>query len=227
MYLTAAFLKRVYVLGFLLSLLLIVCDLIAFFVVPNTFFSKIFIATKEQTPLTWLSSVSFLFLALAALATEQVTRKFSWGLLALIFFFFSIDDAVYLHERIAGYFREHIVLLQDFPSYIWAVLYMPLLLFSLGTLLLLLWRKADPVLRFSVMGVFVLLALAATLDFTDGVVQRDSELALCATKECHRVVLHLMRLVEEALEVWAIGGLGYLVLFEYCLLTEPKKQSAL
>lgn len=223
MYFTVAFLKRVYIRGLLFSLLLIVCDLIAFFVVPDTFFSKIFIATKEQTPLTWLSSVSFLFLALAALATEQATRKLSWGLLALIFFFFSVDDAVYLHERIAGYFRDHIIALQDFPSYIWTVLYMPLLLFSLGTLLLLLWRKADSVLRFSVMGVFVLLALAATLDFTDGVVQRDSELALCATKECHRVVLHLMRLVEESLEVWAIGGLGYLVLFEYCLLKESKK----
>lgn len=225
MYFTVAFLKRTYVLGLLFSLLLIVCDLIAFFIVPDTFFSKIFIATKEQTPLTWLSSVTFLFLALAALATEQATRKIFWGLLALIFFFFSIDDAVYLHERIAGYFRDHIVLLQDFPSYIWTVLYMPLLLFSLGTLLLLLWRKADPVLRFSVMGVFVLLAFAALLDFTDGLVQRDSDLVLCATKECHRVMLHLMRLVEEAFEVWAIGGLGYLVLFEYCLLDVQKKES--
>lgn len=169
------------------------------------------------------SHFSFLLWLLLQLSRQR--EKFFWGLLALIFFFFSIDDAVYLHERIAGYFRDHIVLLQDFPSYIWTVLYMPLLLFSLGTLLLLLWRKADPVLRFSVMGVFVLLAFAALLDFTDGLVQRDSDLVLCATKECHRVMLHLMRLVEEAFEVWAIGGLGYLVLFEYCLLDVQKKES--
>lgn len=38
MYFTVAFLKRTYVLGLLFSLLLIVCDLIAFFIVPDTFF---------------------------------------------------------------------------------------------------------------------------------------------------------------------------------------------
>lgn len=222
MYFTESFLKKVYILGMVLSLALLLCDLVAFFVVPNTFFSKIFIATKEQAPLTWLSSVSFLFLALAALATQHATKKVYWGLLSLIFFFFSIDDAVYLHERIAGYFRDHIVLLQDFPSYIWAILYLPLLLFSLGTLLILLWNKADRRLRFSVAAIFFLLTLAAILDFTDGFFQRDADLALCATKECHRTVLHLMRLTEEILEVWSIGALGYLVSFEFCLLKKEK-----
>lgn len=222
MYFTESFLKKLYILGLGFSFVLLVCDLMAFFIVPNTFFSKIFIATKEQAPLTWLSSVSFLFLALAALATQHVTKKVYWGLLSLVFFFFSIDDAVYLHERIAGYFRDHIVLLQDFPSYIWAILYLPLLLFSLGTLLILLWNKADRRLRFSVAAIFSLLALAAILDFTDGFFQRDADLVLCVTKECHRTVLHLMRLTEEILEVWSIGALGYLVSFEFCLLKKEK-----
>lgn len=227
MYFTESFLKKVYALGLGFSLILLLCDLIAFFVVPDTFFSKIFIATKEQTPLTWLSSVTFLFLALAALATQHATKKIYWGFLALIFFFFSIDDAVYLHERIAGYFREHVVVLQDFPSYIWAILYFPLLLSSLGTLLFLLWKKADRSLRFSVIGIFSLLSLAAVLDFGDGFLQRDADLVLCATKECHRTALHLMRLLEEILEVWSIGALGYVVLIEYCLFTKKdgmKKQ---
>lgn len=223
MYFSVGFLKQMYALGWLLSCLLILCDLVAFFLFPDTFFSRVFIATKEQTPLTWLSSVTFLFLALAALATQHVTQKIYWGLLAATFFFFSIDDAIYLHERIAGYFRDHIGALQDFPSYIWAILYLPLLLFSLGSLLVLLWQKAKRSLRFSVAAIFLLLALAAVLDFADGLLERNANLALCATQECQRVIVHLMRLVEETLEVWAIGALGYLVLLEYCLLAADQK----
>lgn len=217
MLVTLPFLNRLYFAGLVLSLALVIADFFAFFFVPDTFFHKIFIATKEQTPLTWLSAVSFLMIALAALSIASRTRMFTWHWLAIAFAFFSLDDASYLHERLAGYFRDHTLALQDFPSYLWVVLYAPLLITSLGFLLVVLWRHAAGVLRPWVTLAVLALALAFGLDFLDGLIQRESVPILCLTQHCQTTLLHLFRLTEELLEVWATGLLGYLLLREYCL----------
>lgn len=226
MFFSLSFLNHLYRIGLGLSLVLVVLDLIAFLWFPDTFFSRLFIATKEQAPLTWLSSITFLLLALATHATYHKTRKLYWAFLSVSFFFFSIDDAVYLHERIAGYFRDHMMVFQDFPSYIWMILYSPLLLASLGSLLILLWQRLTGTGRYWVAGIFLMLALAAGLDFLDGLIQHETILTFCETSRCQEIQLHFMRLLEELLEVWSIGALGYVVLREYTLLEgKPKTKT--
>lgn len=211
MYFSRSFLNQLYLTGLGLSLFFFLLDFLAFFVFPGTLFGNIFTATREQTPLTWLSAITFLLLALGTWSVAFHTREWYWRALTVIFLFFSIDDAVYLHERIAGFFREHTVALHDFPSYVWMILYAPLLIFALGSLLLVLWRRAHPGFRPWLISIFCLLAVAASFDSLDGWFQQGNTLALCSTETCTRIFLHSLRLFEEMLEVWAIGLLGYIV----------------
>lgn len=210
------FLKKIYTVAFLFLLILVVLDLLAFFYFPQTLLSDLFIATKEQTPLTWLSSLAMFLLALASLNIYYQSGKRAWYFLSAIFFFFSIDDATYLHERISGSVQRSTELLGFFPSYIWVLLYLPLLVFSLGALMHLLWKKRQHQSRRWVVSALVLLGSAFLLDFLDGITQKDPSVVFCLDTNCHMIVLHLMRLTEEIFEASAIGILGYALILEYC-----------
>lgn len=45
-------------------------------------------------------------------------------------------------------------------------------------------------------GIFLMLALAAGLDFLDGLIQRETIVTLCEIFRCQAVRLHFMRLLE-------------------------------
>lgn len=226
-----SFLQKIYRIGFLSVLLLVLLDLLAFFYFPDTLFGDLFVATREQTPLTWLSSLAMFFLALATFSQYYQSKEKIWYFLSVVFFFFSVDDATYLHERISGYFHAETALFGFFPGYIWVLLYMPLLLFSLGALISLLWKKTSPQARKPIWLAFALLGGAVILDFLDGVIQKNPTIVVCLETNCHIIALHLMRLVEEVLEVVALGVLGYIFLREYCLdkpsLTLERERSTL
>lgn len=225
MYFTPFLLQKIYRVGFLLVLILIVLDLLAFFSFPGTLLSELFTATREQTPLTWLSALAFLFLGLGCLSVYYQTKEKIWYFLAAVFLFFSVDDATYLHERISGAVQSGSEGLIAFPTYVWAILYMPLLVFSLGTLLYLLWKKTWTQSRKPIIFAIFLLGGAFLLDLIDGVTQKDASVVFCLDQICHLTVLHLMRLTEEVLEVLAIGIIGHSLICEYCLLSEslPKE----
>lgn len=219
MYFSLFFLQKLYRVGFLILLILIFLDLIAFFYFPQSLLGELFIATKEQTPLTWLSSLAMLFLGLASLSVYYQSAEKLWYFLGGVFFFFSVDDATYLHERIAGSLQGDIAFFGTFPSYIWVLLYMPLLLFSLGTLLYLLWRKKIQELRIFVTAALFCLAVALFLDFIDGIVQKDPSIVFCMVEKCHLIMVHSMRLVEEVLEVFSLGLIGYALIKQFCVHT--------
>ena len=214
------FIQKIYRIGFLLLLILVVFDLLAFFHLPNTLFSEIFSATREQTPLTWLSATSFLFLGLACLSIYYRLREKIWYFLAVIFLFFSMDDATYLHERLSGALQENSNVLLTFPSYVWALLYSPLLAFSFCALLYLLWKKTISESRKPVIIGLILLSGAFLLDLIDGVTQKNPSIVFCLEQTCHLTTLHLMRLLEEVLEVLAVGVIGYTLIREHLLLPE-------
>ncbi len=218
MHFSLFFLQKIYRVGFLFVLLLVVFDFLAFFYLPDTLFSDLFVATREQTPLTWLSSLAMFFLALASLSIYYQGREKIWYFLSLVFFFFSIDDATYLHERISGFLHDEIGLFGFFPGYIWVLLYMPLLMFSLGTVIYFLWTKTLRTARFPILIALFLLGGAIFLDFLDGLIQKNPSLVLCLESSCQIIALHLMRLTEEVLEVLALGILGYALLRTCCLL---------
>jgi hypothetical protein len=98
--------------------LLILCDVLTYFYYPGAPLSKIFLATREQTPLTWISALSLFFIALACFSVYHVEKKKVWYLLSGIFFYLSMDDAVYLHERLSGAFQDHTDILNGFPTYV-------------------------------------------------------------------------------------------------------------
>ena len=130
MYFSLHFIQRIYRLGLLLTIILVIVDLLTYFYYPDNKLSEIFLATREQTPLTWISSLAFLFIALSSFGTYLETKKKIWFFLSVTFFFFSLDDAVYLHERLSGFLADNTTLFSFFPSYIWIIMYFPILVFS-------------------------------------------------------------------------------------------------
>ena len=216
MYFSLFFIQKIYRVGFLLVLCLVLLDLIAVFSFPNTLLSDLFTATREQTPLTWLSALAFFFIGLASLSIYYQGRSRIWYFLATLFFFFSLDDAVYFHERISGYIQNHSAWFDFFPSYIWVVIYFPMMAFGLGALFFLLWRESAPRMRRFLFGAFLVLGLAISLDLLDGWMQKSESSWLCQETTCRYVTLHVIRLFEEIMEVLALGTLGYLLLTNYC-----------
>lgn len=219
MYFSEVFIKRIYTIGFLLVIILLLLDLLAFFYYPKTVFGDIFLATREQTPLTWISSLSMLFIALSSFTAYVDSKRRVWYFLAIIFFFFSMDDATYLHERISGFFVDNTSFLSFFPSYTWTLIYFPLLAFSLGAFVWLVWKDSPLAsYRKTILLGLAMLGFAIFLDFLDGFVGKNSGLVFCFDNFCNSAVLHLMRLTEEVSEVIALGILGYVNIKEHCMI---------
>lgn len=217
MYFDLSFIQKIYRIGFYLVIILFLIDLLTFFYYPETVVGEIFLATREQTPLTWLSALSMFFIALSSFAVYHRTKEKMWYFLAIIFFFFSMDDAVYFHERVSGFLYDNVDLLGLFPTYIWIAIYAPLLLFSLSALIYLLLRDSSKQTKQLVIFAIIGLAVAIGLDVLDGFVQKNDDLVLCLNTFCDTVFLHVIRLVEEVLEVIALGVLGYVSIREHCL----------
>lgn len=220
MYFTKEFIQRMYRLGLLLVAILVLVDLLFFFYSPQNDLAKIFLATREQTPLTWISSVAFLFIALSSFGVYLEAGKKIWFFLSAIFFFFSLDDAVYLHERLSGFLIDHTELFSSFPTYIWIVIYFPFLVFSLSALVYFLWKETSGRNKRLIILALAFLGSAVFLDLLDGLVQKNDSLVFCIDETCHVSVLHLARLTEEVLEILALGILGYVNIKKHCLLNE-------
>jgi len=219
MYFSLSFLNYIYKIGLLLVFILCVFDLMAFFYYPETIFGDIFLATREQTPLTWLSSLSIFVIAISSFAIYFKTKKKLWYFLAIIFCFFSMDDAIYLHERVSGFLVDNTDIFGGFPTYIWIIFYAPLLLFALGTFIYLLWRNANKITKKILFGAVILLGIAIMLDMIDGLVQKNTSLVFCINTFCNMIVIHIMRLAEEMMEVLALGFFGYINIREHLLVS--------
>jgi len=220
MYFSETFIRRIYSIGFLLVIILLLLDLLAYFYYPKTVFGDIFMATREQTPLTWISSLSLLFIALSSFSVYLQKKQKVWYFLAIIFFFFSMDDATYFHERVSGFFVDNTSILSFFPSYTWTIIYLPMLAFSLGAFVWLSWKDALKDNRKAIISALIVLGFAVFLDFLDGFVGKNSGITFCYEQYCNKVVLHLMRLTEEVSEVVALGILGYTNIKEHCIINE-------
>ena len=121
-------------------------------------------ADAEQSVWSWAASASEFTAALgsALLLALAPGRRKSLGFLALVFAFFSMDDTVQIHERLAN--------LAVFDAagisgrFVWPVLYAPLMLVTF----VLLWRVSGALAercRSSVRTGLVLLGLAVVLEF--------------------------------------------------------------
>ncbi len=132
MLLDKPFINKSFRYGFLFVIALVLLDLITYFYYPNTIFSEIFLATREQTPLTWVSIVALLLIGLSCALVYAESNNKIWYFLSLTYLFFSMDDATYFHERLSGAIQNQLLFFKSFPSYSWVILYFPLLVFGLG-----------------------------------------------------------------------------------------------
>ncbi|MBD3300759.1 MAG: hypothetical protein GF347_05410 [Candidatus Moranbacteria bacterium] len=204
-----------------MSVILFIADLLVYFYYPETAVSKIFLATREQTPLTWLSAVAILFIALSCSSNYLRTNEKIWYFLAVIFFFFSMDDAVYFHERLSGFIADNTNWFASFPTYIWVILYFPLIIFSLGSLVFLLWKDKKAKNKKLLVIAVIVLGLAVFLDLLDGYIQKNQ--VLFFDDSFSRLTFtHFIRLSEEMMELYALGCLGYINITRYSLIKKLK-----
>jgi hypothetical protein len=118
-------------------------------------------ADIEGNVFTWASSVATFTVGVAAFlyAVAFSTRRREFGALAALGIWFSLDDAIQVHERVALELGEDVLGIADFVAVrLWVVLYLPLLVlagFLLWHLVELLWEPAGRTVRF---GLFLLVA---------------------------------------------------------------------
>jgi hypothetical protein len=99
-------------------------------------------ADIEGNVFTWASSVATFTVGLAAFlhAVAFSGGRRAFGALAVLCVWFSLDDAILVHERVALELGEDVLGLPDYVAVrLWLLLYLPLLLVA-GTLL---WRVAQ------------------------------------------------------------------------------------
>ncbi len=215
MYFDQNFIKKLFRYGILVLILLVLLDLLTFFFYPKTVLGDIFLATREQTPLTWVSSTILLIVGLTCASAYFKTKNKVWYFLSLTYLFFSMDDAIYFHERFTGSLQRSSTLMQQFPSYSWVILYFPLLAFGLLGLVYMLWKDASKKDRTLFIYSVLFLSFALLLDMVDGFVDKDPTLVFSTVPRLNSSITHIFRLLEETLEVVAFGLLAYLNLREH------------
>ena len=117
---------------------------------------RLFNATREDAIGSWFAVTQTFLAALTALAVFKVRRRtepvswapYGWLVIALFFFYMSMDDGAKIHERLGTTFKVLNrgsgalggTLLSYFPSYTWQLVFLPLF-GSLGLFTLwFLWR---------------------------------------------------------------------------------------
>lgn len=111
-------------------------------------------ADIEGNVFTWASSVATFTVGVAAFlhAMAFSTRRREFGALAVLGVWFSLDDAIQVHERVALELGEDVLGLPDYVAVrLWLVLYAPLLLLAgvlLWKVIQVLWEPAGRTVRF-------------------------------------------------------------------------------
>lgn len=209
MHITKIFLDHIFRKGLLAVGILILLDLLVYFFYSDTVLFDVFLVTREQTPLTWVSVIILFFIGLTCYSMYQKQPSRVWYWMTVLFFFFSMDDAIFFHERMSGFVSARIAFFEVVPTYIWSVIYMPLLLFAVSSLILKLWRHATDHAKKHIIVAVLLLGSALFLDAVDGYVQKHDDIVFCFDAACQLFVEHVIRMIEEVMEVIAIGILAY------------------
>ncbi|QQS60861.1 MAG: hypothetical protein IPN70_03135 [Candidatus Moraniibacteriota bacterium] len=210
--------RKTYIFGFIFVIFLVFIDLFVFFFLPNFPLRDVFLATREQNPLTWISSVALFLIALFSFHTYWESREKIWWAVAFLFTFFSIDDAIYFHERLSGIVVSKNEWLSFFPTYIWILFYLPALSLAFGFLGFQLWNSHIKKIRKYTLIAFFLLGIALILDILDGIVLKDETLVFCLNAFCEETIVHSIRLCEEIFEAISLG------IFGICLISKNMRK---
>jgi len=212
-----------------IELVLITLDLLVNFTksVPVIELQQIFDMTRERTVGTWFSTTLSCLTGFALIAILLVTRAdggpksetLGWLILGLFFFYMSVDDCAYIHERSGDLVKRMVSsealpfglsgIVGRFPSYYWHLIMGPFFAAMGLFMLFFLWErfKADRLRKYLVLSLSGFGA-AVFLDFAEGVSRVVKKLEITTgISECS--VVHLLRLTEESLEIFSIIILLY------------------
>ena len=162
-------------------------------------------ADVEGNVFTWASSAATFTLAVGALlhALAFVERRREYSLLAALAAFFSLDDAIQVHERLALRVGEDLLGLSEHVAVrLWIVFYLPLLLIVAAVVWIVsqhLWTPAGRMMRLG------LAALVASIPAeVAGLVTRPLAARGTQAYDALRVA------VEEGLELggWVLAAAG-------------------
>jgi hypothetical protein len=162
-------------------------------------------ADVEANVFTWASSVATFAVAVAAFLHAFVfsTGRREFGALAALGVWFSLDDAIQLHERAALELGEDVLGLPDYVAVrLWLLLYLPLLLVAgalLWTIAQQVWEPAGETVRLG----FYLLAASVPVEIA-GAGTRWLDEEGTSVPEDLRIAL------EEGLELggWLLAAVG-------------------
>lgn len=189
---------------------------------------KMFNLSREQSVGTWVSSGQFLVAGIIIwLIRVQVQVKHqprsswearAWGLLALFFFYFSLDDALEIHERLhevlAAFLAKHEGLpgasslaaairrvVASFPSHPWLIFMGPIFALMGLFMFLFLWHAfMERALRWYLLVGLGCYAVALGLDFVEGLEDRQRLIGQLLFLS-HATATHLLKSLEEFLEL--------------------------
>lgn len=219
------FIRRLFFLCLLIEIVLLFLDL---FFNYGEFFSsrkmrRIVNLAREDGVGTWFSVSQTLLVGLTLTVIFSLQKKwrgwrsaFGWGILALFFFYMSMDDGSKIHERVSSHAsKKAIALMQDtflqpvatffekFPSYSWQLIFGPFFILMGLYLLWFLWKKFDQTkLKVLLLAGLSLLGLAMALDFVEGLDDVYKNLAT-AWEVRPYTVRHFSKITEEFLEMFA------------------------
>jgi hypothetical protein len=97
----------------------------------------------SNNPFAWASSVTIFSAALTTFVLYGLSRRWTLLLLAVALMFFSVDDIVGVHEKLALRSESALNLVEYSRRAVWVVLFMPLLAY-VTIVLVSIARRADP-----------------------------------------------------------------------------------
>lgn len=178
--------------------------------------------TREDSIGTWFACLQSFFVALAFIAVglsqktlgEPKWKMLGWLFFGLFFLYVSIDDGSKFHERVGTVFEETWVegdsedagepvfaVLEDFPSYYWHVVFMPIFACVGLGLFVFLWRElkvtSSRLMLLVALGLYV---VSQGLDFLEEMeaVQEGLQDYFDASEY---TILHFSKITEEFMEM--------------------------
>ncbi len=220
---TQTFIQHVFILFLTVELIVVLLDLLVYWgeIIPNQDIRRIFNITREDSPVTWVSTILFLSNAavmyLIAIDASNWWRKIDWFIFSAFFTYLSLDDCAEIHEKLGtalGNYIEHYHIIHDsspiiklvhaYPSYYWQIIFVPVLAIMGMALLAIFWRDlTQKPYRLLLLAAFMVLGFSQILDYLEGL-----DHGYWILKEAfgweERTILHLSKVVEEFLEMFGL-----------------------
>jgi len=203
--------KKTFFIFSFITLSLFILDIASYFdyISTNKFFYEFYdeylnITYETNIPTMFSFLISF-FTGVSALLIYKEDKKFGWIVVGLFFIYLGIDDALQIHEYLGSYFGD-IFLKNGFISYYWQVFFMPFFafigLYIFYFLVSTFKKKNCYKCLIAIFIGFGCYALAVGLDYYEGLEPNFSYIMNRTDYFSYRDITHVLRAVEEAIEMF-------------------------